>query len=100
MGYPVAMFTDAPGIGTHTYSVHARTRRCDHLSDATPIGVGPDGQIAAVLLPSNGETSARFGGDFPVSVVEQMGLRWVRLQRSCHARSTDSQRLCPDSCEP
>lgn len=70
--YPVAMFTDAPGIGTHTYSVHARTRRCDHLAEAPPIEVGPDGQIAAVLLPADGETIKR-SGDSQLSVVEQMG---------------------------
>lgn len=48
--YPVSMFTDGPGLGTFTYTVHARTRRCDALTEAPEIEVGPDGQIAAVLL--------------------------------------------------
>jgi hypothetical protein len=48
--YPTAMFVDGPGAGTYTYSVYARTRRCDHLIEPTEIEVGPDGQIAAVLL--------------------------------------------------
>jgi len=50
--FPVSMFTDAPGAGTHTYSVYARTRRCDDRMEPTPIEVGPDGQISAVLLES------------------------------------------------
>jgi len=48
--YPHTMFVDAPGAGTHTYSVLARTRRCDTLLEAPPVEIGPDGQIAAVLL--------------------------------------------------
>merc|ERR1711972_433656 len=50
--YPVTMFTDSPGAGTHTYSVYARTRRCDDRMEPTPIEVGPDGQISAVMLES------------------------------------------------
>jgi len=48
--YPASMFTDCPGAGTFIYTVHARTRRCDALMEPTEIEVGPDGQIAAVLL--------------------------------------------------
>jgi len=50
--YPVQMFTDAPGAGTYTYTVHARTRRCDAQTEPAAIEVGPDGQIAAVLVES------------------------------------------------
>jgi len=50
--YPVSMFTDGPGAGTYTYTVYARTRRCDALTEPSAIEVGPDGQIAAVLLES------------------------------------------------
>jgi len=52
--YPVSMFTDVPGVGQHSYSVCVRTRRCDHLTEPTPVEVGPDGQISAVLLSSKG----------------------------------------------
>eukprot|EP00933_Yihiella_yeosuensis_P046930 TRINITY_DN4254_c0_g5_i1.p1 TRINITY_DN4254_c0_g5~~TRINITY_DN4254_c0_g5_i1.p1 ORF type:complete len:587 (+),score=112.59 TRINITY_DN4254_c0_g5_i1:104-1864(+) len=48
--YPASMFMDAPGLGTFTYTVHARTRRCGNLTEATPVEVGPDGQISAILL--------------------------------------------------
>jgi len=48
--FPHAMFVDVPGRGTHTYSVWARTCRCDEQLVAEPVGVGPDGQIAVVLL--------------------------------------------------
>jgi len=55
--YPASMFTDAPGAGTFTYSVHARTRRCDALTEAPEIEVGPDGQIAAVLIETKPSTA-------------------------------------------
>jgi len=61
--YPVGMFTDAPGVGTHTYRVSARTRRCGGLTQAPEIEVGPDGQLSAVSL-----TAGRPAGN----VVEQM----------------------------
>lgn len=61
--YPVSMFTDGPGAGTYTYVVYARTRRCDSMTEPTEIQVGPDGQIAAVML----ETRQSMG-----SVVEAM----------------------------
>jgi len=70
--YPVGMFTDSPGAGEFTYSVHARTRRCDHMPEATPVEVGPDGQIAAVLLPAGGAPKRPDGAAAGVSVVEQM----------------------------
>merc|ERR1719401_373872 len=56
--YPTAMLVDAPGAGTYTYTVHARTRRCDHLTEPTEIEVGPDGQIAAVLLSGRAGAAA------------------------------------------
>jgi len=72
--YPVTMFTDSPGAGTYTYSVHARTRRCDHLTEAPPAEVGPDGQISAVLLPASGSAAKRPSSDPAASgnLVEQM----------------------------
>lgn len=48
--FPVAMFTDVPGDGTFTYTVHCRTRRCGSMTKATPVEVGPDGQISGILL--------------------------------------------------
>jgi len=48
--YPQTMFTDGPGAGTYTYTVCARTRRCGILLEEPAIEVGPDGQIAAILL--------------------------------------------------
>jgi len=56
--YPVTMFTDGPGAGTYTYTVHARTRRCDTLQEPAPIEVGPDGQISAVLLEQRGQAAS------------------------------------------
>mmetsp|Transcript_71894 Transcript_71894/g.203013 ORF Transcript_71894/g.203013 Transcript_71894/m.203013 type:complete len:568 (+) Transcript_71894:84-1787(+) len=61
--YPVSMFTDMPGVGTHTYIVHARTRRCESLLEPLPVEVGPDGQISAVLLQT---------GRLGASVVDQI----------------------------
>mmetsp|Transcript_47171 Transcript_47171/g.100946 ORF Transcript_47171/g.100946 Transcript_47171/m.100946 type:complete len:610 (+) Transcript_47171:80-1909(+) len=60
--YPVAMFTDSPGVGTFTYAVHARTRRCGSAREANPIEVGPDGQISAVRL---GASSASLRSSTP-----------------------------------
>lgn len=54
--YPVGMFTDAPGPGCHTYAVYARTVRCDHLTEAPTVEVGPDGQLAAIPLRGPGRT--------------------------------------------
>lgn len=48
--YPHLMHLDTPGAGQHTYSIWARTRRCEHHRDPSPAEVGPDGQIAVVLL--------------------------------------------------
>merc|ERR1712046_265062 len=48
--YPHTMFVDTPGKGSHTYCVSARSRRCNHLLQPMPFEVGPDGQIAAVLI--------------------------------------------------
>lgn len=50
--YPVCMFTDSPGAGQHSYVVHARSRRCGQLLQPTPVDVGPDGQISALLIES------------------------------------------------
>jgi len=55
--YPASMFTDLPGAGTYTYTVHARSRRCDALTEPAEIEVGPDGQIAAVLLETKPSTA-------------------------------------------
>lgn len=71
--YPVTMFTDSPGAGTYTYSVHARTRRCDHLTEASPVEVGPDGQISAISLPAGGVSAKRSNEPAANSnLVEQM----------------------------
>jgi len=72
--YPVTMFTDTPGAGTYTYTVYARTRRCDHLAEATPVEVGPEGQISAVHLPSGAAPlrSAAGGADGGSSLLEEM----------------------------
>lgn len=56
--YPSCMFVDTPGPGTFTYTVHVRTRRCGSLMEATPVEVGPDGQIAAVMLASKRSTTS------------------------------------------
>uniref|UniRef100_A0A7S1WEV7 Ketoreductase (KR) domain-containing protein n=1 Tax=Alexandrium catenella TaxID=2925 RepID=A0A7S1WEV7_ALECA len=56
--YPVSLFTDCPGAGTYTYAVYARTRRCDAMTEPTEIEVGPDGQIAAVLLETKPTTAS------------------------------------------
>lgn len=66
--FPVAMFTDSPGAGSHTYTVCVRTRRCDNLTEPAPVEVGPDGQLSAVLLPS----ARRSGGTNTHSLLEQM----------------------------
>jgi len=55
--YPVGMLTDTPGAGTYTYSVHARTRRCEDQIQPAEIEVGPDGQIATILLGTKANTS-------------------------------------------
>lgn len=70
--YPVSMFTDSPGAGTYTYTVYARTRRCDHLTEALPVEVGPDGQIAAVLLPAAAKRSGQPAAADSLNLVEQM----------------------------
>mmetsp|Transcript_38221 Transcript_38221/g.110282 ORF Transcript_38221/g.110282 Transcript_38221/m.110282 type:complete len:585 (-) Transcript_38221:60-1814(-) len=74
--YPVVMFTDSPGAGEFTYSVHARTRRCDHMNEATAVEVGPDGQIAAVLLP--GSSAGARPDAVASTVVEQMAAEMAR----------------------
>mmetsp|Transcript_32046 Transcript_32046/g.91956 ORF Transcript_32046/g.91956 Transcript_32046/m.91956 type:complete len:575 (+) Transcript_32046:99-1823(+) len=56
--YPVTMFTDGPGAGTFTYTVHARTRRCDSLLEPSPIEVGPDGQISGILLEQKAQVTS------------------------------------------
>jgi hypothetical protein len=73
--FPTGMFVDSPGAGTFTYSVYARTRRCDHLTEPTEIEVGPDGQIAAVLL------SGRQGqGAAGISTLEQVAKEMEEAQ--------------------
>jgi len=67
--YPVGMFTDTPGAGTHTYTVHARTRRCDHLTEAPAVEVGPDGSISAILLSGR---STKSSSSPPHSLIDQM----------------------------
>ncbi|CAE7663121.1 ANK1 [Symbiodinium sp. CCMP2592] len=63
--YPASMSIDSPGIGTYTYTVHCRTRRCGSLTEPMRVEVGPDGHIAAVLL------NAKFADSR--NVVEMMG---------------------------
>merc|ERR1712137_318319 len=50
--FPQIMFIDVPGTGSHSYSVAARTRRCDVLLEPPLVEIGPQGQISAVLLQS------------------------------------------------
>jgi len=63
--YPASMSFDSPGIGTFTYTVYCRTRRCGSLTEPTRVEVGPDGHMAAVLL------NAKFADSR--NVVEMMG---------------------------
>jgi len=66
--YPASMSVDSPGVGTFTYKVHARSRRCGNLQEPCQVEVGPDGQISAVLL-SAGAGKSLGGGN----VIEMMG---------------------------
>mmetsp|Transcript_11829 Transcript_11829/g.24980 ORF Transcript_11829/g.24980 Transcript_11829/m.24980 type:complete len:561 (-) Transcript_11829:231-1913(-) len=52
--YPIGMFTDVPGVGKHNYTLCARTRRCGSDTVPTPIEVGPDGQISAIMCSAKG----------------------------------------------
>lgn len=70
--YPVGMFVDVPGAGTYTYSLYARSRRCENLTLATPVEVGPDGQIATVRLPSGSAAKTQNDHGAVFGVLEQM----------------------------
>jgi len=72
--YPVGMLTDAPGVGRHTYSVHARTCRCEDQVHPPEIEVGPDGQIAAVQLGTRTNTST-LGDEMAKEIAEAMAGR-------------------------
>merc|ERR1712032_1557689 len=50
--FPIAMFTDEPGAGIHTYTVFVRSKQVNPGGpDANAVFVGPDGRISTVLLP-------------------------------------------------
>ncbi|CAK9113666.1 unnamed protein product [Durusdinium trenchii] len=56
---------DAPGVGTFTYTVYCRSKRCGSLPEPTRVELGPDGHIAAALLNAKASESR--------TVVEMMG---------------------------
>ncbi|CAJ1427930.1 unnamed protein product [Effrenium voratum] len=62
--YPASMSIDSPGVGTFTYTVFCRTRRCGSLVEPTKVELGPDGHISAALLSAKATSR---------SVVEMMG---------------------------
>jgi len=80
--YPVGMFTDCPGVGTFTYRVSARTRRCGTLTEAPPIEVGPDGQIAAIMLGA---------GRSGANVMEQMQAEMADAMASYQAMGLNTE---------
>jgi hypothetical protein len=75
--FPTAMFVDGPGAGTYTYSVYARTRRCEQSLEPTEIEVGPDGQIAAVLLSGRQTAGGNGNGS---TALEQMAKEMEEAQ--------------------